>query len=196
LPPSERSSRIAEPGHGFNLHAGTTASTTDTLARKRLTRYIVRPPIAHERLAIEPGGQVRLQLKRPYDDGTTHLALDPLDFISRLVALVPPPRMHTLRFHGVYAPNHKLRKAVVPKTVTDHPTTRKAGVHKRKSWAKLMTTTLGIDVLACPSCRKPMVVLACVLGGPEVRRTLEHLGLPTAAPRLHPARAPPDMYAA
>jgi hypothetical protein len=41
----------------------------------------------------------------PYRDGTTHLVLDPLDFIARLAALVPPPRVHLTRFHGAFAAN-------------------------------------------------------------------------------------------
>jgi hypothetical protein len=39
--------------------------------------------------------------------GTTHVVLEPVDFIARLAALVPPPRMHLhlRRFHGVFAPH-------------------------------------------------------------------------------------------
>jgi hypothetical protein len=29
-----------------------------------------------------------------YRDGTTHIVLEPLDFMARLAALVPPPRAH------------------------------------------------------------------------------------------------------
>ena len=34
--------------------------------------------------------------------------------MQRLAALVPRPRLHLIRFHGVLAPNATLRKAVVP----------------------------------------------------------------------------------
>ena len=47
-------------------------------------------------------------------DGTTHLAMSPLEFMQRLAALVPRPRLHLIRFHGVLAPNAKLRALVVP----------------------------------------------------------------------------------
>lgn len=33
----------------------------------------------------------------------------PLEFIQRLAALVPRPRLHLIRFHGVLAPNAKPR---------------------------------------------------------------------------------------
>jgi len=34
--------------------------------------------------------------------------------IERLAALVPRPRLHLIRFHGVLAPNAKLRRQIVP----------------------------------------------------------------------------------
>lgn len=205
LPPSEPASRVLQPGHGFNLHAMTCAKLGDSLARKRLTRYIVRPPIAHSRLALLADGRVRLQLKRPYSDGTTHLLFDPLDFIARLVALVPPPRMHQLRFHGVYAPHHKLRKAAVPNVVAHAvvaatpppiPSQQRRSISRRKSWARLLHSTFGIDALRCPRCNHQMLVLATIMDGVEVRRILQHLQLPVDPPRLHPARAPPESDAA
>lgn len=51
----------------------------------------------------------------PYNDGTTLVVLSPLDFIGRLAALVPRPRVNLTRFHGVFSPNSKLREHVVPK---------------------------------------------------------------------------------
>jgi len=57
---------------------------------------------------------VRYRLKTPYRDGTTHIALEPVDFMARLAALVPPPRVHLTRFHGVFAPHAALRRAPPP----------------------------------------------------------------------------------
>ena len=55
-----------------------------------------------------------LRLKSPYKDGTTHVVMLPLEFMQRLAALVPRPRLHLIRFHGALAPNAKLRSAIVP----------------------------------------------------------------------------------
>jgi hypothetical protein len=46
--------------------------------------------------------------------GTTHVIFEPLDFMARLAAMVPKPRVNLTRFHGVFAgapdrPNSKLR---------------------------------------------------------------------------------------
>jgi hypothetical protein len=81
---------------------------------ERLCRYLSRPPVASERVALSASGHVRYTLKTPYRDGTTHIVLEPLDLMARLAALVPPPRMHLTRYHGVFAPNSKLRAAVTP----------------------------------------------------------------------------------
>jgi hypothetical protein len=40
--------------------------------------------------------------------------MSPLEFMQRLAALVPRPRLHLIRSHGVLAPNAKLRPMVVP----------------------------------------------------------------------------------
>ena len=40
--------------------------------------------------------------------------MSPLEFMQRLAALVPRPRLHLIRLHGVLAPNAKLRAQVVP----------------------------------------------------------------------------------
>ena len=58
--------------------------------------------------------KVRYQLKTPYRDGTTHVVFEPLDFIARLAALTPKPRVNLTRFHGVFAPNSKHRALVTP----------------------------------------------------------------------------------
>jgi len=48
-------------------------------------------------------GRVRYELKTPWRNGTTHIIFEPMDFVSRLVSLVPKPRVNLTRFHGVFA---------------------------------------------------------------------------------------------
>ena len=64
--------------------------------------------------SLTANGNVRYQLKTPYRDGTTHVIFEPLDFIARLAALVPKPRVNLTCFHGVFAPNSKHRERVTP----------------------------------------------------------------------------------
>ena len=61
-----------------------------------------------------PGGRVLLRFERAWQDGTHGVLFDPLDFIARLVALIPPSRFHMTRYHGVLAVHAKARVEVVP----------------------------------------------------------------------------------
>ena len=72
------------------------------------------PGTANERVLTNAAGQVVLKLKTHWRDGTTHLVTSPLEFMQRLAALVPRPRLHVIRFHGVLARNAKLRALAVP----------------------------------------------------------------------------------
>ena len=99
---------------GFSLHAGVAAKAHERNKLERLCRYISRPAVSEKRLSLTRGGDVRYQLKTPYRDGTTHVIFEPLDFIARLAALVPKPRVNLTRFHGVFAPNSKHRARVTP----------------------------------------------------------------------------------
>jgi len=72
------------------------------------------PLFANERLTLNHAGDVVLQLKSPYHDGTTYVVMSPLELMQRLAALVPRPRLHLFRFHGVLAPHAKLRPQITP----------------------------------------------------------------------------------
>jgi len=82
---------------GFSLHAAVRCGADDRQALEQLCRYITRPALANERVQTNAAGQVLLKLKTPWRDGTTHLVLSPLEFMQRLAALVPRPRLHLIR---------------------------------------------------------------------------------------------------
>ena len=90
----------------------------DRAGLERLLRYCARPPFALERLEANgygaPGGErIVYRLPHPAPDGTTALSLTPLEFLERLALLIHPPRIHRHRYHGVLAPNAKLRDQVI-----------------------------------------------------------------------------------
>jgi hypothetical protein len=68
--------------------------------------------LAEKRLSLTSTGQIRYGLKTPYRDGTTHIIFHPLDFITKLAALIPKPRVNLSRFHGVFVgvPHHSNSK--------------------------------------------------------------------------------------
>ncbi len=62
---------------GFTLHAPTRAGGSDDTGREALLRYVLRPPIAQERVEPQKGGLVRIALKRAYADGTVAVDMRP-----------------------------------------------------------------------------------------------------------------------
>ena len=185
-------------------------------ALSRLCRYAGRPALAESRLSRLPDGKVCYELKRPWKDGTTHVALAPEVLIERLIALVPRPRKHLVTYHGVLAPAAGIRAMVVPKGgknrcrhveegeegpqatcrvlgdrfVPHAPKPRVRGKRRRYPWAELLRRVFLVDVLACP-CGGRRKVLAAIHDPDSIRRVLEALGLPSEAPELAPARGPP-----
>ena len=122
--------------HSIRLAAK--ASQRDKL--ERLARYVSRPPVATGRLALTGSRHVRYTLKTPYRDGTTHVIFEPEDFIARLAALVPRPRAHLTRYHGVFAPASPDRAQIVPATrgtaVTERAEATVTSRQRAMSWAQ------------------------------------------------------------
>jgi hypothetical protein len=110
--------------HGFSLLTAVRWRADQRAELEHLCRYITRPAIANERLKRNRAGQVVLQLKSPYKDGTTNIVMSPMEFMKRLAALVPRPRLHLIRFHGVLAPNAKWRSKIVPARQSVPPSPR------------------------------------------------------------------------
>src|SRR5207237_9911645 len=79
----------------------------ETLRLRRQATLCARTPLRAYR-----GEYCRLE--RPIADGHTELLLAPTEFLRKLDSLIPPPRHHLVRFHGVFAPNAAWRKQVVP----------------------------------------------------------------------------------
>jgi Putative transposase len=174
---------------GLTLHAAVRYGADDRQALEQLCRYITRPALANERVQTNAAGQVVLKLKTAWRDGTTHLVMSPLEFMQRLAALVPRPKLHLIRFgvrvtsprevsgpplreHGVLAPNAKLRALVVPQEpeAPAHkakPAECEAGCahHRpvRLSWAKLLKRVFDLDLEHCANCGGELKIIAAIL---------------------------------
>ena len=99
--------------NGFDLHAGLVVPAGQRERLGRLCRYVLRTPVAQERLCLTADGQVRLELRQPWRDGTTDVVFDPVDFLARLAVLVPRPRINLILYYGVLVPRAAWRSAVV-----------------------------------------------------------------------------------
>jgi hypothetical protein len=164
-------------------------------------RTISRPALSEQRLSLIAGGKVRYQLKTPYNNGTTHVVFEPLDFLARLAALVPRPRVNLTRYHGVFAPNSAHRALVTragrgkgrvdaARAESRTPAERSAAMR----WAQRLKRVFGIDVQTCAGCGGAMRIVACIEDPAVIKAILAHLAdkpRPVHALRRPPGQAPP-----
>jgi hypothetical protein len=190
---------------GFSLHAGVAAKAHERKKLERLCRYISRPAVSEKRLSLTAQGKVRYQLKTPYRDGTTHVEFEPLDFIARLAALVPKPRVNLTRFHGVFAPNSKHRALVTPAKrgkgnkpkIPDEAQEQTPAEHRASmTWAQRLKRVFNIDIETCSACGGAVKVIACIEDPVVIEKILIHLNEKVASAGrdlLPEGRAPPPV---
>lgn len=166
---------------------------------------MARGPLATERLSESFPNQLIYKMKSPWRDGTTHVSFSHFDFIARLVALIPPPRMNMVRYHGCFASNFKDRDLIV-KGPSRSLANRASGgpdelsvlgkaKKERLRWAEMLKRTFEIDVTVCPKCSGRMEQIGAIKEKATAKKILESLGelssfrpLEVIAPRGPPAR--------
>jgi hypothetical protein len=235
---------LARENSGFSVDASVRITLIDRdvpsyfQSLEHLLRYCARPPFALERLSIRRGADGRIakvryvlprhkaanwvgpgrgrKSTRPGAGGV--IELSPFEFLDRLADLVPPPRKHRHRYHGVFAPNHPLRPAVTALAVgnvgkqRDATTGRHAdGRHaaegccnthekprshdtSRIAWAKLMARVGEEFPLECPNCGGDIRLISFITEPGPIRKILAHLGEPLEPPPISPARGPPTDW--
>jgi hypothetical protein len=71
---------------GFDLQANVAVAANNRDGLERLARYVLRPPIAQERLTRTADGRVLLTLKAEWSDGTTHLVFEPIELLEKVAS--------------------------------------------------------------------------------------------------------------
>jgi hypothetical protein len=171
---------------GFSVDASVRIEGHDRPGIERLVRYCARPPFALERLhaldstaALDsPDSRLLYRFPKPDVHGRTEMLLTPLELLDAIAKFIPPPRVHRHRYHGVLAPNARLRPYVVafarPDHVPDAPMpqgdTSSPGVSPepapapaspgRIRWAVLLARIYDVLPLVCPACGGQMKILA------------------------------------
>jgi len=211
-------------GGGFSLDGSVRIEASDRAGLERLIRYCARPPFALERLHLVGGrsDQVLYILPGPDLAGRTALRLSALELLDRLATLIPPPRIHRHRYHGVFAPNAPLRSLVTARTHQDNaaaaqdlvanlplrppppspenpdvpapeaPEASASGSSRPSRWAALLARIYEVFPLICPTCQTPLTFIAFLTDPEPIAQILAHIGEPTSPPLLHPARGPPQ----
>ena len=209
-------------GGGFSLDASVRIEATDRTGLERLIRYCARPPFALDRLHLvdNRSDQILYILPGPDPAGRTALRLSALEFLDRMAKILPPPRIHRHRYHGVFAPNAPLRPLVTARAQEDNalaaeapapsrplPTppaalalqpegaeahTRDTTPSRPSRWAALLARIYEVFPLICPTCQAPLTFIAFLTDPEPITQILAHIGEPTSPPLLHPARGPPQ----
>ena len=218
---------------GFSVDASVRISPSDRdvpayfQSIEHLLRYCARPAFALERLSVVAGRGDRAdrvyyalprhkrgvwvgpgRARKSTGPGMSGVVdLSPFEFLDRLAALIPPPRKHRHRYHGVFAPNHPLRPAVTAMAIgnlgnqraaadrTDS-TAEKPCSHdtSRIAWAKLLARVGEAFPLACPNCGGDIGLISFITQPETIRKILTHLGEPLVPPPVSPARGPPVAW--
>jgi hypothetical protein len=131
---------------------------------------------------------------------------------AALSRLIPPPRVHRHRYHGVLAPNAHLRERVVtlvrddapapggiasiptasltPPILPETPPPPTSRTPRNASppapLGSFLARIYEVFPLTCPGCGADMRILAFITAAEPVDAILTHLGLPTTAPPLSP----------
>jgi hypothetical protein len=154
-------------------------------------------------------------MKRRFADGREVLKFTAETLLLRLVGLIPPPRVHLVRYAGIFASRASGREALTGRSRNDEPAASASasataedlertrvdlptlcqtprpndpGRPRRLDWAQLLRRAFAIDVLVCPRCQGPMCLIGVVEAPAVIRRIMAHLGLHAA-----PARAGPQL---
>lgn len=195
---------------GFSVNASVCIEGTDRPGLERLLRYCARPPFALEHLQQRDAEHVVYRSPKPIPGKPSNLILTPLELITKIAALVPPPRTHRHRYYGVLAPNAPLRAAVTalapmavvappPAPATDAAEPAKTKPHidaSRYLWAILLARIYEAFPLICPNCHSQMRIISFINDAGTVGKILDHIGESTQPPRIAPARGPPLWEAA
>ncbi|MCE5316658.1 MAG: transposase [Parachlamydia sp.] len=120
--------------------------------------------------------------KPTHNTGQTFVQLQPLDFINRIAAFIPPPRRHRHHYHGVFAPNAPQRALIAAQTQKNFVPPNEASDNIKKvtlSWARLLRI-YEVNPLLC-TCGKEMKIIAIDTHSSEKWRILSRIGWPTKA---------------
>jgi hypothetical protein len=184
---------------GFSLDAKVRIESWDREGLERLIRYCARPCFASENLRWN-GPWLTYRLPKPTHTNKTFIQLDPIEFINKIAALIPPPRRHRHHYHGVFAPNAPLRpilataaiqtpKILVPPKL-QHTTNEVTKVSL--NWAKLIARIYEVNPLLC-ICGKKIKITTIVTDPVKIWRILTGIDWPTEAPDFDPSSDFPDL---
>jgi len=195
------------PHSGFHVHAGVGVGEEDRPLALRLARYCARNPLALDRLTYDPTTE-QLTYRSDKANGSTAgtAALDPLEFLARLLTHIPDPGQVMMRYYGWYASRTRGTRARLARLASDGRRLTADGISveepvaitgpvnwslraARYRWAELLRRINEVDPLACPRCAAPMRIVAVITDPAVITRILVHRA--RGVERARQSRSPP-----
>ncbi|HEV8628990.1 MAG TPA: transposase, partial [Thermoanaerobaculia bacterium] len=202
---------------GFSVHNGVNLAAGDTAGIERLGRYLLRSPVAVERMQLDaPSAEVLYRPRHVSGPGAAE-RFAAADFLALALQHVPEPRLHQVRYYGRYSNAARARRAAAEKGVaaggsvapssTSGPVTRPADPaadatetdetaqrrRQRRLWAQLLRRVYEVDPLTCRHCGSPMRVVAFIQEPAAIRKILAYLE--GHSEHRYPSRDPPVSVA-
>jgi len=180
---------------GFSVHNTVYVAAGDQGSIEALVRYMMRPPVSLARLRLLPGSDEVLHFPKAGGDDPGSAKperIDAMDYVARVLAQIPPPRKHLVRYHGYYsnAARGKRRRdrssPVESVSPEQEPAPSPEAAALRKRWADLLRRVYEIDPLVCPRCSATMRVVGFITQPQTIKRILDHLQRSTSRPRSPP----------
>jgi hypothetical protein len=184
---------------GFSINADVAVPPGDTEGLERVACYLLKPPLSLERMSYTSGAPVVLYRGRFNPSrGANFEALDPKEFLLRLLCLVPPPYECLVRYYGAASSTARRRSRETPEPCEEQAEAdpllpEGTGVTQdaipseacSSPWARLLAKIYKVDPLLCPVYGDRMRVIAVIHDPEVIERILRHLG------RWNPPRGPP-----
>lgn len=209
LPEAVAQEMLAWPHSGFSLNAEVRTEPEDREGLGRLLSYCLRPAISVKRLRYLPEKDL-VQYYIPKEKQSVEWPA--VEFLKRLSAIIPPPRINLVRYAGALGPRSSLRRPVseaarrkvsrenlsqgwsAPSPLVGLLSQAKDLARKAvaSAWARCLGRIFETCPILCVRCNMVMLPVAAITESRELTRLLKRLGLPAEFPITKPARPPPQ----
>lgn len=183
---------------GFSVDDSVRFEPENRKSMEKVARYLLRPPVSLERMTYAEGDD-QVVYRRKGKDGRPgeEERVDALDFLARVIAHIPPPRVHLARYLGHYSNVSRGRrrkgkeahlKPAQSGDCDDDGLTDAQRRASRREWARLIRRVYEVDPLVCAKCGGEMKIISVILEHKVIRKILGHL----AGKGITPGRDPPE----
>jgi len=181
---------------GFSVDDSVRFEPEDRKSMEKVARYLLRPPLSLERMNYSDGDD-QVVYRRKGRDGrpVEEERIGALEFLARVIAHIPPPRVHLIRYLGHYsnASRGRRRKGKEEPLTPGHSsaqeddgltdTQRRA---RRREWARLIRRIYEVDPLVCSKCGGEMRIISVILEHKVTTEILGHLARKGITPGRDP----------